>query len=77
MNEIVELMGRVNHPVRVDDLLRFLDLSRRERKVLESALEMLETEGRILRLRGAAGLRRNRPLWLRARCPCNGPGPDL
>lgn len=52
MNEIVELMGRVNHPVRVDDLLRFLDLSRRERKVLESALEMLETEGRILRLRG-------------------------
>lgn len=51
-DELVDTISRANHPVRVDDLLRYLDLSRREKKALELMLERLESSGRVVRLRG-------------------------
>lgn len=51
-NEVVEIIRRVNHPVRLDDLLRLLDLSRREKTPLGKMLDLLEAEGRVLRLHG-------------------------
>lgn len=45
-------MGKIRHPVRLDDLIRFLDLSRRDKKPLESLLDALQAEGRVIRLRG-------------------------
>ena len=39
--EVLELMGKVRHPVRLDDLIRFLDLSRRDKKPLELLLDAL------------------------------------
>lgn len=50
--EVVELMSRVQHPVRLDDLIRFLDLSRRDKQALEELLDALQAQGRVLRLRG-------------------------
>ena len=50
--ELLELMGKVRHPVRLDDLIRFLDLSRRDKKPLENLLDALQAEGRVIRLRG-------------------------
>ena len=50
--EVLELMGKVRHPVRLDDLIRFLDLSRRDKKPLELLLDALQAEGRVIRLRG-------------------------
>lgn len=50
--EVIGLMGRVSHPVRLDDLIRFLDLSRRDKHALEDLLDRLQSEGRVIRLRG-------------------------
>ena len=50
--EVLTLMGKVRHPVRLDDLVRFLDLSRRDKKPLENLLDVLQEEGRVIRLRG-------------------------
>ncbi len=50
--EVLELMGKVRHPVRLDDLIRFLDLSRRDKQPLEALLDNLQAEGRVIRLRG-------------------------
>ena len=36
--EVLGLMGKIRHPVRLDDLIRFLDLSRRDKKPLENLL---------------------------------------
>ena len=40
VEEVLGLMGKIRHPVRLDDLIRFLDLSRRDKKPLESLLEI-------------------------------------
>ncbi|MEG2005562.1 MAG: RNB domain-containing ribonuclease, partial [Bilophila sp.] len=45
-------MSKVQHPVRLDDLVRFLDLSRRDKRALEELLDALVAQGRVLRLRG-------------------------
>lgn len=50
--EVLGLMGKIRHPVRLDDLIRFLDLSRRDKKPLENLLDALQAEGRVIRLRG-------------------------
>ena len=50
--EVLEMMGKVRHPVRLDDLIRFLDLSRRDKHPLEALLDSLQAEGRVIRLRG-------------------------
>ena len=50
--EVLEVMSKVRHPVRLDDLVRFLDLSRRDKKPLEALLDALQSEGRVIRLRG-------------------------
>ena len=50
--EILELLRKVRHPLRLDDLLRMLDLSRRDKKALEASLYGLEAEGRLVRLPG-------------------------
>lgn len=50
--EVLDVMGKVRRPVRLDDLLRFLDLSRRDKKPLEALLDALQEEGRVIRLRG-------------------------
>lgn len=50
--EVVELMSKVQHPVRLDDLIRFLDLSRRDKRAVEDLLDALQAQGRVLRLRG-------------------------
>ncbi len=51
-DEVAAVIRKVNHPVRLDDLLRFLDLSRRDRKSLDQVLADLASEGRIMRLHG-------------------------
>ena len=56
VEEVLGLMGKVRHPVRLDDLIRFLDLSRRDKKPLESLLDTLQAEGRVIRLRGGKGV---------------------
>ncbi len=50
--EVLGLMGKIRHPVRLDDMIRFLDLSRRDKKPLENLLDALQAEGRVIRLRG-------------------------
>lgn len=50
--EVLEVMSKVRHPVRLDDLVRFLDLSRRDKKPLEALLDALQSEGQVIRLRG-------------------------
>ncbi len=50
--ELIRLLERIRHPLRPDDLLRLLDLSRRDRKALEARLFALEAEGRVVRLPG-------------------------
>ena len=52
VEEVLGLMGKIRHPVRLDDLIRFLDLSRRDKKPLESLLDALQAKGRVIRLRG-------------------------
>ena len=51
-DEILELVRQTPHPLRLDDLLRRLALSRKDKHALLDALEMLADEGRLIRLRG-------------------------
>ena len=51
-NEVVTMISKVNHPVRLDELLVFLDLSRRDKRALEAVLEELANEGQLVKLRG-------------------------
>ena len=50
--EIVDCIVQANRPVRMDDLLRMLDLSRRDKEALQEVLSELDATGRIWRLRG-------------------------
>ncbi len=47
-----ELLRHTPHPLRLDDVLRALDLSRREKKAVLACLESLVASGRAVRLRG-------------------------
>lgn len=51
-SEVLNLFARIAHPLRLDDLLRYLDLSRRAKDSLLNLLSKLEDEGRLLRLSG-------------------------
>ncbi len=51
-DEVLSLIRQTPHPLRLDDLLRRLSLSRRDKQALQDTLETLADEGRILRLRG-------------------------
>ncbi len=51
-DELLELLGRVARPLRLDDMLRFLDLPRREKKRLHALLDSLTRQGRLVRLGG-------------------------
>lgn len=51
-NEVLTLFEKTGHPLRLDDILRFLDLSRREKKALRALLDALAAQGRLLRLSG-------------------------
>ncbi|MBO4793899.1 MAG: RNB domain-containing ribonuclease, partial [Deltaproteobacteria bacterium] len=46
------LLRQVRHPLRLDDILRMAALPRRSKGAVLDALESLEAEGRIFRLRG-------------------------
>ncbi len=50
--ELLRLFERIRHPLRPDDLLQLLDLSRRDKRALEARLFALEAEGRLVRLPG-------------------------
>lgn len=52
LHELLEALAKIPHPVRLDALLQVLDLSRRDKKALEQALEQLQAEGKAYRLRG-------------------------
>ena len=50
--ELLELIRQTPHPLRLDDLLRRLALSRRDKQTLLNTLETLANNGRLIRLRG-------------------------
>ncbi len=50
--ELEKLLHHVQHPLRMDDILRMLSLPRNRKNAVLGALELLEAKGRIFRLRG-------------------------
>lgn len=52
ITELLDCLRKVNRPLALDDLLRFLDLSRRDKKALLALLDHLQAEGRVVRLNG-------------------------
>lgn len=51
-DEVLKLFAKTGRPLHLDEILRFLDLSRREKKALRALLDALAARGRVLRLSG-------------------------
>ena len=50
--ELLDCIRQTPHPLRLDDLLRRLAVSRKDKQALLEALEALADEGRLIRMRG-------------------------
>lgn len=59
---IAELIHKANRPLRLDDILAMLTLRRQAKRDVELILHALETDGRLVRSRGAWFPPKNRPL---------------
>lgn len=51
-NQILEIIGRQKKPLRLDTLLKILQVDRRSRRMVEKELQALEIEGQLLRMHG-------------------------